>query len=333
MEAGFGASPLTGGSGTAFLPPRPCAVSRMKPAFSTLALPLLLAAATAPAQTADQATSRIEVEQSGQAASAHIVNRDFVFDSRLQWGGEHPTRLMLKITTDTTQRDDAEGYAAATVSATAWELERAGAGRRQLWSLSEPGNAGEASHSQPLFLVRQSGCCGARDSFSAFDLYTGQRLFTATGDNRSDSGAPEPWAVLEVPNSGGVERLIAFHAAYSATDRAAFGDRQDIVGVLTYAAPDKPLARYRLVATGGAVESFMGGSTVVLQQDGKPEQAPSLTLWPADGKTDPKAIGGFAIRLQLTEDKTVVIPVARDRPDIAAAALPAGLRIEAAPLP
>jgi hypothetical protein len=304
----------------------------MKLAFPLLALPVLLAlAGRAPAQTADQATSQIEVQPSGEAASAHIVNRDFVFDSRLQWGQEHPTRLMLEIATDTTQRDDAEGYAAATVGATAWEL--TGSGRRELWHLSEPGNAGEVAHSQPVFLVRQSGCCGARDSYSVFNLYTGARLFTTTGDNRSDSGAPEPWAVLDVPNSGGLERLIAFHAAYSATDQAAFGDRQDIVGLLTYAAPDKPLARYRFVATGGSVESFMGGSNVVLQQDGKPEQAPSLTLWPADGKKDPKAIGGFTIRLQLTEDKIIVIPVAGDRPDIAAAALPSGLRIETAPLP
>ena len=304
----------------------------MKSALAILALPILLAATSAVAQTTDQASSSINVQQTGEAATAHIVNRDFVFDSRLmKWGAERPTRLMLEITTDTTQRDDAEGFAAATVGATAWEL--GGATRRQLWSLSEPGNAGEVSHNQPVFLVRQSGCCGARDSFSVFNLYSGRRLFTATGDNRSESGAPEPWTVLEVPNSGGIERLIAFHAAYSAADQAAFGDRQDIVGLLTYAAPDKPLARYRLIATGGSVESFMGGSTVTLQQDGKSEQTTYLTLWPADGKRDPKVIGGFVIRLPLTEDATVVIPVAGDKLDIAAAKLPQGLRIEAAPLP
>ncbi|MFI5018639.1 MAG: hypothetical protein ACHQHK_11875, partial [Dongiales bacterium] len=247
---------------------------------------------------------------------------------------EGPTRLMLEITTDTTQRDDAEGFTAATVEATAWAL--AGDGRKQLWTLREPGNAGEAAHNQSVFLVRQSGCCGARDSFSVFNLYSGRRLFSATGDNRTDSGAPEPWAVLDVPNSGGLLRLIAFHAAYSATDPTAFAGRHDVVGLLTYASPEKPLARYRLIATGSgdeAIEAFMGEAAVVLQENGKPEQAPSLTLWPADGKKDPKAIGGFAIVLRLTRNNIVTIPVTADALDIASAKLPQGLRIEAATLP
>ena len=77
-------------------------------------MPILLAATSALAQTTDQASSSIDVQQTGEAAAAHIVNRDFVFDSRLmKWGAERPTRLMLEITTDTTQRDDAEGFAAA----------------------------------------------------------------------------------------------------------------------------------------------------------------------------------------------------------------------------
>lgn len=304
----------------------------MKPAFPFLVLPVLLAlAGRAPAQTADQATSRIEVQPSGEAVSAHIVNRDFVFDSRLQWGQEHPTRLMLEITTDTTQRDDAEGYVAATVDVTAWEL--TAAGRQELWRLSEPGTAGQVARIEPVFVVGQPGCCGARDSYTVFNLYTGRRLFTSTGTHRSYSGTPEPWATLDVPNSGGIERLVAFHAAGSATDDTTFGGRRDILGLLTYAAPDKPLARYRIVVTEGDLDSFLGGSDVLLQEDGKPEQASSLTLWPADGKKDPKAIGGFTIRLQLTEDKIIVIPVAGDRPDIAAAALPPGLRVEAVPLP
>jgi hypothetical protein len=266
------------------------------------------------------------------AAAARIVNRDFLFDSRYAaYGAPHPTRLMLEVTSDTTQRDDAEGYAAATVAATAWEI--TSAARRQLWSLSQPGTSGEVVHSQPLFLVRQPGCCGSRDSYALFNLYSGHPLFTSTGENRSDSGAPEPFATLDVPNSGGLVRLIAFHAAFSSTDTAAFGQRQDVVGLLTYAAPDRPLARYRFIATGGTVDPFMGGSDVVLQQDGKTEAKPTLTLWPADGKKDPKAIGGFSIRVQLTLESTIVIPVTADQLDIAKARLPAGLRLEPVPLP
>jgi hypothetical protein len=56
-------------------------------------------------------------------------------------------------------------------------------------------------------------------------------------------------------------------------------------------------------------------------------------LWPADSKTDPAAIGGFAIKLHLSEGNTVSIPVMGDKLDLAAASLPAGLKIEPAPLP
>ncbi len=226
----------------------------MKLASPILVLPILLLGAGAMGQTSDQGVSSIEVQPADTALAAHIVNRAFVFDSRWHFGAQGPTRLVLEITTDTTQRDDAEGFTAATVEATAWEL--AGGGRKQLWNLREPGNAGEVAHNQSVFLVRQSGCCGARDSFSVFNLYSGRRLFSATGDNRTDSGAPEPWAVLDVPNSGGLVRLIAFHAAYSATDPVAFGDRHDVVGLLTYASPDKPLARYRIIATASGDEAI-----------------------------------------------------------------------------
>ena len=178
------------------------------------------------------------------------------------------------------------------------------------------------------FAVRQSGCYGARDSFTIFNLYSGTRLFSATGDSASRC-----WAVLEVPNSGGLERLVAFHAAYSATDDKAFGRRRDVVGLLTYAAADRPLARYRLVATGRSVDSFMGEAAVTLQQNGRDEESRSLTLWPADGRKDAKAIGGFRIRLQLTPEKAASIPVEGDRLGIAAADLPPGLRIEPVPLP
>ncbi len=298
----------------------------MRIVSALLGLLLLLDAGAARAQAADSATSSIEIRLQDGAARAHIVNRRFIFDSRWRFGGEGPVRLMLEVTTDVTERDDAEGFSEATVAATAWRV--AADGRRQLWSVQEPGDQGDVSHDQPLFMVRQSGCCGARNSFTAFNLDTGRRLFTATGEGFEDC-----WALLEVPNSRGLERFVAFHAAYSATDDVAFGRRQDVIGLLTYASPGEPLARYRLIATGGSVESFMGAASVELQQQGKAEEVPRLTLWPADGKRDPAAIGGFTIRLHLTEDRIVTIPVDADNLVVASAGVPPGIAIEPVPLP
>ena len=167
------------------------------------------------------------------------------------------------------------------------------------------------------------------EGIPVFALYSGRRLFSATGPD-----AENCWAQLDVPNSGGLVRLVALHAAYSTMDDAAFGGRKETVGLLTYAAPDRPLAGYRLVAdSGAAVGDFMGEATVRLALAGKAEEIDSLTLWPADGKRDPAAIGGFTIRLHLTPDQLVSIPVVGDKLDLAAAGLQRGLKIEAAALP
>jgi hypothetical protein len=97
---------------------------------------------------------------------------------------------------------------------------------------------------------------------------------------------------------------------------------------------DKPLARYRLVANdAAAVDAFMGAAEVRLIEAGKNEETKSLTLWSADHKTDPSAIGGFSIRLNLSPGNIVAISVTGDKLDLAAAVLPTGLKIEPAPLP
>jgi hypothetical protein len=221
---------------------------------ATTLLVTLLAGAAADGvlpQTVDQTKSTIEFHMAGSAMEAITSNRTFLFDSRLQWHENAPTRLVMRLDVVTTQRDDTEGLLADFVRATVWRIETSGK-RIPLWSVNAPGDRGEIAHEQPLFVVRQPGCCGARDSYSVFGLYNGRRLFTATGTAPSDC-----WATLEVPNSG-LFRLIALHAAYSATDDAAFGARKETVGLLTYAAPDKPLARYRLVAKdANAVDGFM----------------------------------------------------------------------------
>ena len=288
----------------------------------------LLFSRDASAQITENATSTVAVRSQGPAMEVHTLNRNFLFDSRLHYGADAPTRLLMRLDVETIERDDTEGLVQATVTARVWRLDSAGK-QVWLWSTMEPGDMGEIEQNQPLFIVRQPGCCGARNSFSAFALDTGRRLFTATGDR-----AAECWSTLEVPNSGGVFRYVAFHAAYSCTDDVAFAGRKETVGLLTYAAPDKPLARYRLLAKdAGSVDTFMGQALVRLVDDTKAEETDNLTLWSADKKTDPAAIGGFSIHVDLTPDSTVVIPVKADKLDLAAAKLPAGLTIEPADLP
>ncbi len=291
-----------------------------------LALAVLLQPANARAQTYDAPASVTIFEKIGPALQVHTINRTFLFDCRLHWGDSEPTRVVLQLVVDTTQRDDTEGLLKDSVTATVWRLD--GVKRVRLWSLTEPGDSGEIEHDQPLFIVRQPGCCGARNSFSAFSLYSGRRLFTATAER-----AAESWATLEVPNGHDLYRYVALHAAYSATDDT-FGARKETVGLLTYSAPEKPLARYRLVAKDEAgVDAFMGEASVRLVADGKPEEARYLTLWSADKHTDPAAIGGYSIKLYLSEGNTVVIPIKADKLDLEHATLPAGLKIEPASLP
>jgi len=304
----------------------------MKALGLLFAAALVLSAVAASAQMADKAESTIDLRPAGEGIDAHvethIVNRSFLFASHWRYGDSTPIRLVLRLETDVARRDDAEGIVSGMVSATVWRVE--GADKRQLWTAQEPGDSGEISTRRDVFIVTQHGCCGGRDSYTVFDLFGGRRLFTATGPDASDC-----WAQVEIPNSSGIERLVAFHAAYSMTDDAAFGALKDrTVGLLTYAAPDRPFARFRLLAAGpDAIEGFMGQALLRLRLDGKEEDTDSLELWPVDGKKDPAAMGGFAIRLQLTDDKTVVIPVSGDGLQVGRASLPQGLTIEPAPLP
>ena len=293
-----------------------------------LSLVACVLACGARAQTYDAPGSITSFEKVGTALQVHSINRTFLYDTRLQhWGADEPTRIIVQLDVDTTQRDDSEGYEKDSITATAWRIENS-LKRTKLWSVTEPGDTGEIDSSQPLFIVRQPGCCGARDSFTAFALYNARRLFTATGINSYDC-----WATLEVPNSHGLYRYVALHAAYSATDDS-FGAQKNTVGLLTYAAPDKPLARYRLLAKDQAsVDAFMGEAVVRLVADDKPEETNDLTLWSADKQTDPKAIGKFSIHVNLAPGNTVIIPVVADKLDISKVQLPAGLTIEPADLP
>src|SRR5579871_1719600 len=303
----------------------------MKPIGFLFAAALVLFSAAASAQVADKTDSTIELRPKGTGIDAyvetHIVNRSFLFADHWHYGDTKPTRLVVRLETDVTMRDDAEGIVSGTVSATTWRID--GADKQQLWTAKETGDAGEISTRRDVFIVTQHGCCGGRDTYSVFDLYGGRRLFTATGADITDC-----WANVEIPNSHGIERLVAFHAAYSMADDAFGVLKPRTVGLLTYAAPDRPLARYRLLAASpDAVDSFMGQALVRLRLDGKTEDTNSLELWPVDGKKDPAAMGGFAIRLQLTDDKLVVIPVSKDGLQIGQATLPQGLTIEPATLP
>jgi len=292
---------------------------------------LALFSVAASAQMTDKADSTIELRPMGTGIDAyvetHLVNRSFLFADHWKYGDTKPARLVLRLETDVVLRDDAEGIVSGTVSATTWRVD--GANKQQLWTAKESGDAGEISTRRDVFIVTQHGCCGGRDTYTVFDLYGGRRLFTATGADITDC-----WANVEIPNSHGIERLVAFHAAYSMADDAFGALKPRTVGLLTYAAPDRPLARYRLLAASpDAVDSFMGQALVRLRLDGKTEDTNSLELWPVDGKKDPAAMGGFAIRVQLTDDKLVVIPVSKDGLQISRATLPQGLTIEPATLP
>src|SRR5262249_36527553 len=108
----------------------------------------LLFSPNARAQINDKATSNVAVRAQGPAMEAHILNRNFLFDSRLHWGADAPTRLLMRLDVETIQRDDTEGLMRSDVTATVWRLDTAGK-QIWLWSTTEPGDLGEIEHDQP----------------------------------------------------------------------------------------------------------------------------------------------------------------------------------------
>lgn len=274
----------------------------------------------------DEASSTVEIRAEGDGLLIRSVNRRFEVVSLYLPGESERRILLLREEEDVLRSTVEEGPRRATVRVEASAVGPA-AGSGVLWRFEQAGETGalvDLVPGHPAFQVTRHGCCGARDTLHTFSLVNGRKLFDATS----------PPAYLEVPNSRGVVRLAAVHAAWSVDDEETFGGRRDIAGAITYATAEGPLRRVLVtVRPPATVEEMMGDPRAMWLLDGARTPEVAATLWSADGRRDREAIGGVQLVVAFTPGHSVMIPIVADRLDLERATVSPTLALEAAPLP
>jgi hypothetical protein len=180
-------------------------------------------------------------------------------------------------------------------------------------------NADEVAVSGPYVVATLWGCCAEQSSHEVFSLYTGKRLFSATGEG--DFG---DWLTMGKKGPSYDQRVVAAHLAFTARDAAELGEDRSVVGIITYATEAEPLQRLALRAPDG--------------RDGDlPTEWSAKLLWLTEREPDGvdhaffEQVGdakdvytGIMLRLQLDEETSIEIPLVADRLIAEDAGLPDG---------
>jgi len=270
----------------------------------------------------DKATSSVEIDFPDGVM--RVETRTSAFTVATYWpeGADAQVHVLLQQRVDIVQREDAEGPEKATVALAAWRVD--GADLDPVFDLTTEGEAARIENidgSDAYVAVTRYGCCGALDATRLYSLENGQMLMEYSGRA----------AWLEVPNSRGVVRIVGLDTAWSASANPVFSNDRSLVGILSYATRTGPLRKVAIRLTNGTVDDVMSEPELVFTAEGA-EPDREFVLWPADGKTDPKAITGAAIRVTFTPEHVATIPILADELDLAHATATGGLALAALPL-
>ena len=271
-----------------------------------------------------QANSEYTVTPENEGLTFHFTNR--AYDWINMWDGSGtPQAVLLLETEDRTVSNMVDGTFSSHVRVEASTVSPQGE-VTPLYSFDDPGEAGDVrwiAFEQTYYEAVNYGCCGAFDSRRTYSLRNGNLLFSHT--------VPPVW--FEIPNAGGLVRLVGVHTIFSMDDAAVFGERQDALALVTFASPTEPLQKI-LIAMDGTLSSEeleYPEATVGWSEKGEAPQ-PELTVWSADGQSDLSLVEGLALVVSFPPNLRVDIPVVAGRLDIASATIAPGLRLEEVPL-
>ncbi len=292
-------------------------------------LAILLSLATLPAFADpivdEKSTTETSITMDDKAYLIHTINRRHevasFFDDRAGTGEMKRFLVESEIDRLTREADDEEiDVQSSILRIKARPLTPAGLGEP---AMTMETSADEVAVSGPFVVATLWGCCAEHSSHEVFSLYTGKRLFSATGDG--DFG---DWLTMgkKAPNYD--QRVVAAHLAFTARDVAELGEDRSVVGMITYATEAEPLQRIALRAPDGR------------DGDLPTEWAPKL-LWIT--KREPDGIDhaffeqegdakevytGITLRLRLDDATDIDIPLVADRLIPADAKLPDGYSLE-----
>lgn len=278
---------------------------------------------------AEQSTTQTTITVEDGAYLINTVNRRHdvasFFDDREGTGVMRRLLVETEIDRLTREADDQEiDVQRSTLRATARPLTTAGLGEQ---SLQIETAADEVAVSGPYVVTTVWGCCVEQPVHEVFSLYSGKRLFSATGP-----GEFGDWLTMGKKGPTYDQRIVAAHFAITARDKEELGEDQDRVAMITYATEAEPLQRVALSVPGGRDGDLpLEWNTKLLWITADQPEGVEHNFINQDG--DAQAVyTGITLRIQLDDATRVEIPLEGDRLAHAKATLPDGFTLTEVPL-
>lgn len=301
-------------------------------AFLIAFVPPCLAAAPGHADpiVSEKSETQTTISVEDGAYLINIVNRRHdvtsFFDDREQPGVMRRFLVATEIDRLTREADDQEiDVQRSILRATARPLTQGGLGEA---SVTLETAADEVAVSGPYIVTTNWGCCVEQPAHEVFSLFSGKRLFSATGP-----GEFGDWLTMGKKGSSYDQRIVAAHFAITARDKEELGEDQDRVAIITYATEAEPLQRVALSTPGGRDSDLpleWNPKLLWITEDQPEGVEHNFINQDGDAKT---VYSGFTLRIQLDDATKIEIPVEADRLVPTKATLPEGFSLSDVPLP
>lgn len=294
---------------------------------ASFAVLLALSAASAMADPIvdEKSTTETSITMDEKAYIIHTVNRRHdiasFFDDRSGTGQMKRYLVETEIDRLTREADDAEiDTQSSILRVKARPLTAAGLGEQ---TMTIETTADEAFVSGPYVVADNWGCCAEQPSHEVFSLYTGKKLFSATG-----AGDFGDWLTMGKKGPNYQQRIVAAHLAFTARDVAELGEDKGVVGVITYATEAEPLQRLALRAPDGREGDLpLEWSPKLLWLTKREPEGIDHAFFEQEGEAK-DVYTGITLRLKLDDQTSIDIPLVADRLAPADAKLPDGYALE-----
>lgn len=301
-------------------------------------LPVLCVIAAAPSYAdpivSEKSITETTIELQDGAYLIHTINRRHdiasFFDDRDGPGspnGGVMRRFLVQSEIDriTRESDDTEiDTQQSALRVTARPLSQSGLGEV---SMNLQTDADEVAVSGPYVVTTIWGCCVEQPAHEVYSLYSGKRLFSATGP-----GEFGDWLTMGKKGPTYDQRVVAAHFAITARDRAELGADENRVAIITYATEAEPLQRVALSVDGGRSGDLPLEWNVKLLWI-TPDQPEGVEHNFFNQDADAAMVyTGIKLRIQLDDTNRIEIPLEADRLVPAKATLPDGFTLADVPV-
>jgi hypothetical protein len=181
-----------------------------------------------------------------------------------------------------------------------------------IWTIEDEGD--KTNQIIDFIGIIKTGCCGSENYYNYYNIDTGKKLFTSSGNISS----------IELMNAGGPKRRLSYLCNCTEYNIPESIEFPNLLGILNYA--NDYLIREKLLLLGNF--DGMPYTPRISFIDNKGKESIGLFLLPNnDHKKDYTAFNDFIIKLCFGDSYTVLIPVIDDKLQIKKLVLPKGIEI------